>query len=104
MIKAIRNSKEEGYVAVDDFTLEINDDCAIYPPDAKPTEPPPTTTVEPPNECSFQYGLCNWELYKGTFFFNRTTGSLMSQESIDGPPADHTENSDSESMEHESMT
>ena len=45
LIKAIRNGNKEGYAAVDDFEIVKNEECEIFPSDAKPPSPITTTIV-----------------------------------------------------------
>ncbi len=97
MIKAIRNAKEEGYTAIDDFDFIYNDECAIYPTDAVPPTPtpPPTTTQEPPIDCDFENGLCGWKLVDGSFKYRKTNAKELSDANIQGPQTDHNESVES---------
>lgn len=93
LIKAIRNAVASGYAAVDDFTIEGNVECTIFPEDAKPP-PPVTTTPAPLTVCDFQNGLCGWTLRESNFMFDRTTGGQLEDLGIQGPQTDHTHEKD----------
>ncbi len=95
-----------GYVAIDEVELLQNpDNCGITPPEADPsyttttttttTTDSTTTTIDPDWEtCTFETGLCSWEIdysFSGdAFFWNRTNSEILESENIEGPNFDHT--------------
>ena len=73
VITAIRGPKNEGYVALDDFSFRNNEEfCSTKPEDAAPTTtlaPTEPTTKVPqklPN-CQFEDNTCDWEVFGNEF-------------------------------------
>lgn len=98
-----------GFVTIDQLELLDNEsNCPISPPDADPsltttttTTTITTTTIDPDwTSCTFENGLCSWEIEQHTtesyFFWTRTTSEMLVNENIEGPIFDHSFNKNSE--------
>ena len=94
MITAARGDKNEGYVALDDFSFRANEEfCSIKPPDAAPTTTmasSTTTTTKKPHHypnCNFESDTCGWEVFGMEFKWVNTDSQSL--EGHDSPTSDH---------------
>lgn len=93
-ITAKKGTNEFSYVAVDELTFVQTDTCDFLPKEAWETTTS-TTTLKPEDwfECTFQQGLCGWELSgaidENMFYWNRTTGQELINLELPGPVVDH---------------
>lgn len=94
-----------GYITIDEVKLlQSAESCPITPPEADPsytstttttTTVTTTTTIDPDwTLCTFETGLCSWEIDYSTtpdaFFWSRKNGEILDSENIEGPTYDHT--------------
>ena len=104
---ARRGNNEQSFVAIDQFEFLQSDVCDFEPKEAWPTTaaPPTTTTTtekKPEHwlECTFQEGLCGWELSgaidQDMFYWNRTNGKELEQNELIGPISDHNQEQNGE--------